>query len=53
MGYEAGCVGESNAPDMVFGRFNEPYKMPKPGENRKTIWREGAPLDGLPFDPKK
>lgn len=37
----AGC--HSSAPDMVFGRFNEPCKMPAAGENRKAIKPEVAP----------
>ena len=48
------CVGcHSNAPDLVFGRFEQPYKMPSPGESGKAIRLEVAPADGLPLGPKK
>lgn len=47
----AGC--HSNAPDMVFGRFEEPCKMPKPGVSGKATPLEIAPADGLPIGPKK
>ena len=50
----ASCAGcHSSEPDLVFGRFNEPYKMPKPGESGKAIRLEVAPADGLPLGPKK
>ena len=48
------CVScHSNAADMVFGRFNEPYVMPEMGENRKAIRLEVAPTEKLQLGPPK
>ena len=42
------CVScHSNAADMVFGRFNEPYVMPSDREKRKAIKLEVAPAEKL------
>lgn len=42
------CVScHSNAADMVFARFNEPYVMPTDRENRKAIKLEVAPAEKL------
>jgi hypothetical protein len=42
------CVScHSNASNMVFGRFNEPYAMPADREKRKAIELEVAPVKNL------
>jgi Cytochrome P460 len=48
------CVScHSNAAEMVFGRFDEPYVMPKAREAGKALKLEVAPADGLQLGPKK
>jgi hypothetical protein len=42
------CVScHSNAANMVFGRFNEPYALPADREKRKAIELEVAPVKNL------
>ncbi len=49
----ASCAGcHSSEPDMVFGRFNEPYKIPTPGKSEKSIRLEVTPADNSPLGPR-
>ena len=48
------CVScHSNAMDMVFGRFDKPYVMPKAADGGKALKLEVAPKESAPLNPKK
>ena len=47
------AIGVSNAAGMVFGRFDQPYVMPKAADGEKVLTLKVAPKESAPLNPKK